>query len=829
MAYTPNGRPGANSSVVEGIVTIIKRALVIWPSLFSVLLASLMLLKLSQVSDLLARPFGVRDYGLLIVSLLLFWLVPVHLGARILLDRAQPSPPSGPHAWQASLDIWLPRFLPLVAILVLFVSIYRQMHDYAALARELPTVTAMQGIELQLYGIPVVVLFLFVGYLLARERTKGKLSGWWLVIYSILSIGLVVAAGVLPLEFAERFSGLLYFPMMAGSWIMPLVGLIVLSRQDNYKRWVQFGSAFLASALVVVTWFTDNQFHDIRVLEPKEVKATGKAQFTLKDFIDEWRTKNNCVHLEKVEHRRCQAILVTAEGGASRAAFQVATVLGDLLDKWPTEDFRNKLFLFSGVSGGSFGLATARQALADSTGRKPPCKNYSGAESRNWIYGGTSDASKAGTSWRKCLQLLVSGDYLTPAMVGLTLRDWWMGLPSAAGLRFDDRSALLERAMERHYDAVTGTVCADGKGLCTEFGHLKRGEELKEWLPALILNGTLVERGQGVVISDIDPASDFPDKASCNKHTKKEYPTHFAYPDAMPTVYDLYELLDVRRKGEKSADEKEIHDIRLSTALMVSARFPIISSRANIRAKVPVDLKKSSDEEAVLVGQVVDGGYFDNSGLSSIFDIVDALDCSNIDSIIINIRNAPLDDNVERLWRFPKRENPRQPLLEASDKKLDTGFSPLQALLNSSEGHVLDNRYSAIGRVKSVNYVSGNVYKAICLGVTDKDSNCSQTGLELQSLSMSWWLSAYAQGFLDIQDRDSIRQVPCKSYEDLHCRTEIVRDLKDALATTTSLPEEPVVVEPERTSQSSETSPSFEAGNGPPRFQGLDAVRPVAE
>ena len=52
---------------------------------------------------------------------------------------------------------------------------------------------------------------------------------------------------------------------------------------------------------------------------------------------------------------------------------------------------------------------------------------------------------------------------------------------------------------------------------------------------------------------------------------------------------------------------RDAPDLRLSTAALLSARFPIISPAGVLR----------NDADASFGDRVVDGGYFENSGLST--------------------------------------------------------------------------------------------------------------------------------------------------------------------------------------------------------------------
>ena len=59
----------------------------------------------------------------------------------------------------------------------------------------------------------------------------------------------------------------------------------------------------------------------------------------------------------------------------------------------------------SGVSGGSLGLAAVKAAILDTRDEKWPCKSVEPGK------------------WQECFANLVSGDYLSPAFVGLVFRD----------------------------------------------------------------------------------------------------------------------------------------------------------------------------------------------------------------------------------------------------------------------------------------------------------------------------------------------------------------------------------------------------------------------
>ena len=310
------------------------------------------------------------------------------------------------------------------------------------------------------------------------------------------------------------------------------------------------------------------------------------------------------------------AVIVAAEGGASRAAFAAATAIGDLLDRargLPDANGRalapaRRIFAISGVSGGSFGAATIRTALADSLARgqgPPPCQR----PTNGWF---GADPSAVRSSWRACLQALVAGDYLTPAFVGLGWRDNFSPPGFAGGSLFfaDDRAALIERAWERHYDHVVkgeipgfwAQVAQDlappaepPSGLRGRFGFVaEKTVHANGWLPLLLLNATSVDSGTRIIASDLVSTRAAPLPKGGNPGNA------FGRFSLYPAAFDVLEMLAPPCAQDKivgpscaSAHDgtKDLPlaragpDLRLSTAALLSARFPIISPAGILRAE----------------------------------------------------------------------------------------------------------------------------------------------------------------------------------------------------------------------------------------------------
>ena len=253
-------------------------------------------------------------------------------------------------------------------------------------------------------------------------------------------------------------------------------------------------------------------------------------------------------------------VLVAAEGGGIRAATWTVDVLSQLAT---TPCGANAVFLSSGVSGGSVGLATLHVTAQDGT-----------------------DAGKA-------VQRLGGTAALSSALTGLLASD---PLASTTGVRLPtgapatgpwlDRAGLIESAwkgvipgMATAYDATptspTGLLVLNSNDIGTGCRVISSQVELK---------GS---------ISSIDPGDDLTLIPNCTDTGR------------LPMTIDLVqEMTKNCRLGMDWA-----------TAALLSARFPFVTpagriSRENTPCSTLTDL------------QVVDGGYNEDSGLSTVSDLV---------------------------------------------------------------------------------------------------------------------------------------------------------------------------------------------------------------
>lgn len=425
---------------------------------------------------------------------------------------------------------------------------------------------------------------------------------------------------------APDLSRSLALPLILGAWLPLLTWLSDVGR--IYR--VPLVTCLLV-VLILVDGFITSERHDVRV-----ARSIGNTENTEKPTIspakrprlDEavamWKQANQCSGAD------CpRPIIVAAAGGAARATFFTTSVIGHFLDverhratvdgaKQPTSNdtgrydpdrvapnalaVKNRLFAFSGVSGGAVGAVLTVAALrrADRLGAdlRHPCQT----ENVDPLWYGHKLAAE---NWRDCLEVLASGDYLTPTIFGLAFSDW---IP----LTSEDRAALLERLWERSFFTATGQ---DEDKLGTPFlNALPRtapgpdGRMVVNWLPLLVLNGTSVSTGQRIVTSGFAPLykpSDKPCPAGWETHGRDVVCPLFKQ------TLDFHTLIEQTSDGSPADG---IRDIPLSTSASNSARFPVISPPGAIR-----------NADDVVIDRIVDGGYVENYGAMSALDIARAI------------------------------------------------------------------------------------------------------------------------------------------------------------------------------------------------------------
>lgn len=750
-------------------------------STLSILLGLVLLLGAIQARDLYADSSAdIGTWSAFYVLVTFVWAIPVYAEARRALRRS-PSTVSGSNFeyWLSILNRrWLPRALGIMPYILVLSGVWQARVDLRAASQ----FSGMGKVRVSLDIATIVGIAATIGYIffVANRRrlashlhTKRnsdqpglifrlKLSNWF--GYFTFFVFVVILA--FPLWFSELIPRTVIIPLMLGAWV-PLVGK--LFRETRRSGLPLVGAAFV---VLVISWNVFDDVHNLRVLPERsksEVLALGPRQTDLTSAIARWRDANDC-SLPKDIKECPRPIVVAASGGASRAAFHTATVLGALLDATranPTRyhDFGRAIFALSGVSGGALGVTISRAALQASAGdQRPPCRRSSSL----W-YGDNGAKPNTIAGWRQCLQILTAGDFLTATLIGLAFRDV---IPVSLN---GDRAELLERSIERHYSSIVGDLSSNAAvnpyrdchsrslpspegGLCAPFGYLPTSSTIP-WLPLLILGSTSVETGRPVLISDLRPAM------GSGVWIFFRVANLLGPPDLFPDGYDLFELLAATHGPLKTAPHNmtdlvplpSSDDIRLSTAIVASARFPLIT---------PSALLRTNDSDRSITTRLVDGGYYDNSGLFAIRGLVRGLQSNGFRPIVISIENQPRERFVRALT-LPQRVSSFGATLEETPQGFWSASwqlltEPLAALDNTRSGHILRERRAMIEMLAERTGLKGDLFSVDVHDTIspDKKRNEAETvwctvtltkPVSMSRISMSWWISRPVQWFLDMQ------------------------------------------------------------------------------
>ncbi|MBS0448840.1 MAG: hypothetical protein JSR59_23195 [Proteobacteria bacterium] len=259
-------------------------------------------------------------------------------------------------------------------------------------------------------------------------------------------------------------------------------------------------------------------------------------------------------------------IFVASEGGGIRAAYWTAAVLDQIDAADPSLDLKHRIAVLSGVSGGSLGVAAW---LASH--RHEYCPDSAAGPGRAMgVLGATPPAMAASTA--------LSGDFVAPAVAGMFYGDLMQRfLPHAFATL--DRSRAIEGAWQLAFAYVPGQPFE--RTLDSFYAGCPK-------LPQLLLNATRVETGERVVLTRL--------------------PTHREESDR----WSFVNTFDGMQDGSMTRLQS------LAGLVHHSARFPFVSPPGTIEIA-------GTHKDAPPSFRLVDGGYFDNSGVQSAVDAIEML------------------------------------------------------------------------------------------------------------------------------------------------------------------------------------------------------------
>jgi len=291
--------------------------------------------------------------------------------------------------------------------------------------------------------------------------------------------------------------------------------------------------------------FGTNDNHQIRLVS-NFAPASPSLEADFRTWLDSRQDR------ERYANTLYPVYVVAAEGGGIYAAYHAAAVLARLQDKCP--NFSQHVFAISSVSGGSLGAAVFG-GLSEKM-----AQNVAPAACRS---------DPAAGEFERYTDALFAEDHLSPVIWGLLFPDFvqrFIPIPFPSL----DRARWLERSFEFSWWQIAQTAYFDQPFL--------RRYQPQGAAPALFMNTTDVGTGQRIVLTGYEL-----DRTAGGASA----------PDAVKTINSLI--------------DRNVHDLRVSTAAGLSARFPLMSPAGSIPNRTE---------------KLVDGGYFENSGVETALELI---------------------------------------------------------------------------------------------------------------------------------------------------------------------------------------------------------------
>jgi len=408
-------------------------------------------------------------------------------------------------------------------------------------------------------------------------------------------------------------------------FVICLVLLLMLLDLLGRRTGIPF-ITILVIVAVVASVFELNNNHAIRTWQT----AQAFEKPDVARAFDAWYRAREDRQFYEERNQPYPVYIVAARGGGLYAAYHTSKFLARLQDQCPS--FAQHNFAISGVSGGSLGgavFAALTKALEAPNGAHAPCTPLN--EARNERYEERVDE-------------FFDADFLSPLMAALLFPDFIQHFLPFPIPPFD-RARALEASIEKTW----AQIAPEDPGLF-------RDDVFSLWnpdgsTPALVLNTTNVETGINHAVMPF-----------------------MRMDDARVPLFDVLrpesQSEGARRDAPHESGTRHRETMALSTAAVLSARFPWVLPAGSYDAL-----------------SFVDGGYYDNSGLSSAEDIIAILrpQFKNVDFIVISFF-----DWIEFGERFTEFYDERPTRIDL--------IAPISAMLSVRETRIGDTFLRLAGR-----------------------------------------------------------------------------------------------------------------------------------
>jgi hypothetical protein len=418
--------------------------------------------------------------------------------------------------------------------------------------------------------------------------------GGWIVIIAATGVvaGLALWGALDPVTFGFALGSVLTMVVVtaavavAAGWLV-LVGNRLTARGAlaavGFRR-VPTLLAVLTVGLVATTIDPTPAANDVRMISA--TTEPDQRAVPLEEALGQWADA-----LDRPERgqdgRRTPVpmVFVATAGGGIKAAYWTTLILGCLQEasdagpRCPAGATvpRQNLFLASGISGGSLGLAIDHVRHArDSSGPVPPAVD-------------------------DVLDTTLAADFLAPDVAALVLRDAPNAVLHARGPA--DRAAVLEDAWARGLRDAGDTTNGLDSGFFASTATTDGTGRVSARFPLLVLNSATVEDRCRLAVTALDVAPAFGGRSCVADPVRSG-----ARPDAV--------ISRTKKITDFVCDD---HDLRLSTATLLSARFPWVSPYGQLQ---PCE---SADPPGRATSFAVDGGLVEASAAGPLPELLAAL------------------------------------------------------------------------------------------------------------------------------------------------------------------------------------------------------------
>lgn len=446
-------------------------------------------------------------------------------------------------------------------------------------------------------------------------------------------------------------------PAFLAGWGILLAGILALFRGASYRY---FGLTALVLIALILSYFNLSDNHELPFARTERVPPRVGSAFA--SWLDHRGPGNEPFTV----------FIVASEGGGARASYMTALVLEEMRIR--CYDFQHHLFAVVAVSGGSVGAV-----LSAAAAKLNPYPSNRGCllESPKMLSEASPAVKTAGTD---LLRPLLRGAFLLDPIMrflpGSLLNSHGTatshGLNSNFFQRWTDRSSYLDWRLDLAWPVQkqlpkTSDHIQNSATQSQRLGNLLFQES---WpgpagdVPALILLATDVGSGRRVAVSHLHFGTEELPKA-----------VSAATVCASP-MDEANKALDERVRLLTVAEIAPGRDLTLLDAAFVSARFPIVTPSATLPCPDPG-------------WRLVDGGYYENSGLTTTLEIADAIAAETknrrIRIVVVRIENGSAAAN---------RANQEGAVPKPPATSFSEVMSPLRAFYGTREARADQARYT---------------------------------------------------------------------------------------------------------------------------------------